>query len=120
MNTNNEFGLIIRAMPTMYINIMNTFDNNENVIEINGNKHNLTIQQFADLKNIIENNLTDLIKTSKEQTPSYLNENGLDGRGKNINIFIGGISIYVDFAVANNQTKELGSNLIDAITKLFL
>lgn len=120
MNTNNEFGLIIRAMPTMYINIMNTFDNNENIIEINGNKYNLTIQQFTDLKNTIENNLTDLLKISKEQTPSYLNENGLDGHGKNIHIFIGGISVYVDFAVANSPTRELGNNLIDAITKLFL
>jgi len=121
MNTNNEFGLIIRAMPTMYINIMNTFDNNENVIEINGNKHNLTIQQFEAIKNIIENSLTNLIKISKEQTPLYLIENGVDCTyGTNIIVYIGGLTIYVDFSVANKQTREIEHNLIDAITQLFL
>ena len=126
MNRNNEFGLIIINNGTIkdasrtYINILNGFDNNENIVEINGSKYNLTLKQFQDIKKLIEKHLSDIIKISKEQTQTYLAENGLDGYGKNLTILLGGMQIYVDFAVANEKTKKIGSNLIDSLTKIFI
>lgn len=120
MSINNNFELTIRSTPNIYINISNTFDNVENVIKINENKYNLTEQQFLNLKNLIEKNLCNLIEISNHQTESYLCEYAVDGYAKNINLVIGEISIYVNFAVNDNRTKKFGTNLIDSITNLFL
>ena len=126
MITNNEFGLIIRKNETIkgtastYINILNSFDNNENIVEINGSKYDLTKKHIKELKKLVEKNLNDLIKISKEQTQTYLNKNGLDGYGKSVTILLGGMQIYVNFAVADKKVKDLGNLLLEKIEKVII
>lgn len=125
MNTNYEFNLTLRKggtikdLPKTYINVLNTFNHNENIVEINGNKHDITENQFNELKNLVEKNLTKLINISKEQTQLYLNEFGLDGYASNLVVAIGGLSICINFAVADKKTKEFESKFIESICKIF-
>ncbi len=120
MNINNEFGLIIRKPKTTYINILNAFDYDENIVEINGNKYNLTKKQFVELKNLIDKNLKELLTISKEQTPCYLDENGLDGYAENITILLGGIQIFVNFAIADKKVKDYGNLLLEKIENIIV
>ena len=125
MKTNDGFGLIIRKSGTIknsagtYIEIFNDFDNAKNIVEINGVKYNLTLTQFQDVKTLIEKYLPDIIKTSKEQTPDYLDENALEGYCENITVVWGGKQIFVDFAVMDEKTTKMGEDLISAVTKIF-
>lgn len=118
MNINNEFGLIVRKPKTTYINILNAFDYNENIVEINGNKYDLTKKQFEELKILIDKNLKELLTISKEQTPNYLEENGLDGYAENITILLGGIQIFVNFAIADKKVKDYGNLLLEKIENI--
>ncbi len=110
----------IKGTASTYINILNSFDNNENIVEINGSKYDLTKKHFKELKKLVEKNLNDLIKISKEQTQTYLNENGLDGYGKRVTILLGGMQIYVNFAVADKKVKDLGNLLLEKIEKVII
>ena len=120
MNTNNDFKLIVRAMPRIYLDISNTFDHSKNVVKINGINYTLSSSQFTNLKSLIEDNFSHLADISNIQTESYITENGIDGYAKNITILINNTSIYVDFAVTDTLIREYGNTLINTITKLFL
>ena len=115
-----KFGLIIRKPKTTYINILNAFDYDENIVEINGNKYNLTKKQFVELKNLIDKNLKELLTISKEQTLCYLDENGLDGYAENITILLGGIQIFVNFAIADKKVKDYGNLLLEKIENIIV
>lgn len=118
MITNYEFGLIVREPQKIYINILNSFDYQENIVEINEKKYQITKKQFEELKMLIEKNLTKLIKISREQTPSFLDEYAVDGYAENITVLLGGMSVFVNFAVTNLQ--EYGNNLINSIIDIFI
>lgn len=119
MISNNEFGLIVRKGKT-YINLLNSIDNNENVIEIDGNKYNINAIKFNELKKLVEKNILDFVKVSKEQTQTYLNENALDGFISNITFLVGGLSVYVNSAVACDKTKKLTNAFIEKLKNIII
>lgn len=119
MNNNNKFSLILRTSHT-YINISNSATNISNVVEIDKNPHNIDQSQYNSIQQVIENNFDPLVQISKEQTADYLDIYAVDGYVNNITILFDDTNIYVNFAVNDTKTKELGDQILDQINKIIL
>jgi len=115
INKNDKFCLLVTKSHSTQIRIFNNIDNLANKINIKGVDYKLTPSQFKSIKQLIDKNLTNIINASKTQTPQYLNENGIDGFCKNMFVLSGQEFIYIDFAIADKEIKELGTNLISQL-----
>ena len=119
MNNNNKFSLILRTSHT-YINISNSATNISNVVEIDKNSYDIDQNQYNSIQQVIKNNFDSLVQISKEQTADYLDIYALDGYVNNITILFDDTNIYVNFAVNDTKTKELGNQILKQINKIIL
>ena len=113
-----NFSIILRNSGS-YINISQSITNQNNVVEINNIKYNISENQYIKLKSIVAEHISSLQEIAQKQTPSYLDEYALDGYVSNITIETNETSVYVNFAVNDNYTQSIADTLITKILNLF-
>ncbi len=99
----------------VYIKIVNTQDNPDTQIDVDGTYYMISQEKLAQIKKYTEKQFSSLLKLSLQQTPNYLAENALDGYMENITITLGGTTIQINGAVADKATAKTCSNFIEKI-----
>lgn len=99
----------------VYIKILNTIDNTDTIIDVDGTLYTISEDKFAQIKKFTQKQFSSLLTLSIAQTPEYLANNALDGYMENITIIFGGTTIQLNGAVADKLTAKSCSNFIEKI-----
>ena len=123
-----EFFLEYESSPVMYkagddvkniIKIKRYHDNSsskyEYLINLRGNKKELSNDQMDKIEKITISNLDKLIKCASMQTASYLTKRILDGVHSHLKVKVGGLNISINLASSEKEVREITSKYIDKI-----
>ncbi len=99
----------------VYIKLVNTRDNIDTSIEIDGTFYTISEDKFAQIRQFTQKQFYSLLNLSIKQTSEYLANNALDGYMENITIIFGGTTIQINGAVADKSTAKACSNFIEKI-----